>query len=73
MKIIKILTRKRKFEDVANEWLEEKKDYIKESTYCEYLGIIEKQLKKKYKNVYMRELFDLDKYKTNKVSFTDEI
>ena len=62
MKIIKILTRKSKFEDVADEWLEEKKDYIKESTYCEYLGIIEKQLKKKYKNVYMRELFDLDKY-----------
>lgn len=49
MKIIKILTRKSKFEDVADEWLEEKKDYIKESTYCEYLGIIEKQLKKNTK------------------------
>lgn len=40
-----------RFDQIANEWLEYKKNMIKQSTYCNYLFIVEKYLKPKLKNV----------------------
>ena len=45
--------RKKRFESLANEWLEYKKNSIKESTYCNYLFIIEKYLNPYFKNEYI--------------------
>ena len=58
-KIIKILKKeddKMKFETIAYEWLEYKKISVKESTYYNYMFIIEKYLKEKYENKKIEEL-----------------
>jgi integrase len=45
-----------KFEVIAKEWLEYKKNRIKESTYYNYLYIIDKYLTPKLKNVSLKKL-----------------
>lgn len=46
---------KMKFEDLANEWLEYKKNSIKESTYYNYMINIENHLKPYFKNMSFEE------------------
>ena len=62
-KIIKILKKeddKMKFETIAYEWLEYKKISVKESTYYNYMFIIEKYLKEKYENKKIEELINFN-------------
>lgn len=55
-KIFKKKDDKRKFKNVAYEWLEYKKNSIKESTYYNYMFIIDKYLKDKYENKNIEDL-----------------
>ena len=62
-KIINFLRKednKIKFENVAYEWLECKRNCIKESTYFNYMFIIDKYLKDRYANKEIEELRDFN-------------
>lgn len=54
------------FDEAANKWLEYKKRSVKESTYYNYLFIVEKHLKPKYGNVSMNNI-------TNYNDFIEEL
>lgn len=47
---------KEKFESIAEEWLQYKKNMIKESTYCNYEFIIQKYLYPKFKNCNIKTI-----------------
>lgn len=57
-KITNLLRKGIKFSTIADEWLEQKKILIKESTYYNYLFIIEKHIKPYFKNLYIKEKLD---------------
>lgn len=50
------------FEQIAMEWLEYKKISIKESTYCNYLFIIEKYLNAEFKGKYIDKIQNYNYY-----------
>lgn len=52
------LMRKIKFEEIAKKWLEMKKISIKESTYYNYMFIIDKYLMPTFKDANLRKLVD---------------
>ena len=52
------LMRKVKFEEIAKKWLEMKKISIKESTYYNYMFIIDKYLMPTFKDANLRKLVD---------------
>lgn len=62
LKLRKNIRKKMKFEDVADEWLEYKKNSIKESTYYEYLEIIEHKLKPEFKEKNIESINDLNNF-----------
>ncbi len=56
---------KKKFETVAQEWIEYKKISIKESTYCNYLFIIEKYLIPEFKEKNIERIKNYNNYIQN--------
>ena len=62
IKKIKKEGEKIEFEQIAEEWLEYKKISIKESTYCNYLFIIEKYLNPKFKGKYIDKIQNYNYY-----------
>ncbi len=50
------------FEKLANEWLSYKRNTIKESTYCNYMSIIENYLKPEFKNLNFSEVINYNEY-----------
>ena len=62
IKKIKKEGEKIEFEQIAEEWLEYKKISIKESTYCNYLFIIEKYLNPKVKGKYIDKIQNYNYY-----------
>ena len=54
--------KKRKFGEVAKEWIEYKKISIKESTYCNYLFIIEKYLNPEFKDKDIKRIQNYNYY-----------
>ena len=66
-KIIKARRRNIKFEEIANMWLESKKNYVKESTYYNYMFKINKYLIPKFKEKNITEIYSYNEY-INKLS-----
>lgn len=60
--IIIVWTRKKYFEDVCYEWLQEKKSQIKESSYYNYRFIVEKYLISYFGEKNIRKLHDFNTY-----------
>ena len=56
MKFLKKEDDKMKFENIAYEWIEYKRNSVKESTYYNYMFIIDKYLKDRYENKNIEEL-----------------
>ena len=52
------LLRKTNFEEISKKWLEMKKNSIKESTYCNYMFIIDKYLMPTLRKTCLRKLID---------------
>ena len=52
------LLRKTNFEEISKKWLEMKKNSIKESTYCNYMFIIDKYLMPTLRKTSLRKLID---------------
>lgn len=50
------------FEKLANEWLTYKRNSIKESTYCNYMSIIDNYLKPEFKDLNFNEVVNYNKY-----------
>lgn len=61
-KLIKKEDEKVKFEEIANEWIEYKKISVKESTYCNYLFIIEKYLNPEFQSKNIEEIQNYNYY-----------
>ena len=59
-KLMKKEDDKMKFENIAYEWLEYKRNSVKESTYYNYMFIIDKYLKSKYENKNIEELINFN-------------
>lgn len=55
-KNIKNWRKEKRFDEVADEWLEYKKNIVKESTYYNYVINIEKHLKPYFKNIKMENI-----------------
>ena len=64
--IINVWKGNKYFEDVSNEWLEQRKSQIKESSYYNYRFIVEKYLISNYGNKNIRKLHDFN-------TFVDEL
>lgn len=64
-KIFKNLKNKSKFNDIAYEWLEIKKYEVKESTYYNYLFIIEKYLKSNFMELKIEDIVDFNGFIKN--------
>lgn len=61
-KIKKKEDKKVKFEEIAKEWIEYKRISIKESTYCNYLFIIEKYLNPEFKDMDIETIQNYNYY-----------
>ena len=64
-KMIKKEDEKMNFERIAQEWIEYKKISIKESTYCNYLFIIEKYLNPEFKGMNIENIRNYNEYVQN--------
>ncbi len=67
MKILEKLLKKKEdnkmtFEKLSDEWLEYKRNSIKESTYFNYMNIIEKYLKPEFKELNFDEMINYNDY-----------
>lgn len=67
MKILEKIFKKKEdekmdFKKLSDEWLEYKRNSIKESTYFNYMNIIEKYLKPEFKNLNFDEIINYNSY-----------
>lgn len=53
------------FEKISNEWLEYKQNTVKQSTYCIYVGIVEKYLKPNFKKLNFNETINYNNFIQN--------
>ena len=71
---MKLKTKKILYEDLANEWLKYKKNYVKESTYAAYLNVMHNHLIPDFGNKYLNDIthnllqeYIITKLKTGKI------